>query len=311
MKLHVLSGLCLIMTQTGQAQELFLANFEQQSVYNSLYYDLDDPNSPHSLVNNPDEPLLNFSGQGNNLGYSAFYVPYDDPSTGLSDGDNVGITDDTGITGAWSEGNQGYVLSDIDGNFILNFSEIQLNQSTETTVSCSLFIRESTYEGDGTQNASNSDRIAIYVVDPSNGSKIDLINTEGHDIDDLDIEGRWLRLTAQITGFERAKLVVEARNNASNEAFYIDDIRFEGQLNITDIKNKQSAVVPNPIDQNFSLIRRPSALKEIYIQNIFGRIVWRGDIHQNSWSVPHLNSGLYFLNIADRDLTWTQKIIKK
>ena len=201
MKLHVLSGLCLIMTQTGQAQELFLANFEQQSVYNSLYYDLDDPNSPHSLVNNPDEPLLNFSGQGNNLGYSAFYVPYDDPSTGLSDGDHVGITDDTGITGAWSEGNQGYVLSDIDGNFILNFSEIQLNQSAETTVSCSLFIRESTYEGDGTQNASNSDRIAIYVVDPSNGSKIDLINTEGHDIDDLDIEGRWLRLTAQITGF--------------------------------------------------------------------------------------------------------------
>ena len=311
MKLHVLSGLCLIMTQTGQAQELFLANFEQQSVYNSLYYDLDDPNSPHSLVNNPDEPLLNFSGQGNNLGYSAFYVPYDDPSTGLSDGDHVGITDDTGITGAWSEGNQGYVLSDIDGNFILNFSEIQLNQSTETTVSCSLFIRESTYEGDGTQNASNSDRIAIYVVDPSNGSKIDLINTEGPDIDDLDIEGRWLRLTAHIIGFERAKLVVEARNNASNEAFYIDDIRFEGQLNITDIKNKQSAVVPNPIDQNFSLIRRPSALKEIYIQNIFGRIVWRGDIHQNSWSVPHLNSGLYFLNIADRDLTWTQQIIKK
>lgn len=311
MKLHVLSGLCLIMTQAGQTQELFIANFEQQSVHNSLYYDLEDPSVAHVLTNNPNEPILNFRGQDNNLGYTAFYVPYDDPSTGLSDGDHVGITDDTAIIGAWSEGNQGYILSDIDGNFILNFSEVLLNQWAETTVSCSLFIRESTYEGDGTQNASNSDRIAIYVIDPSDGSKVDLIDTAGNDIDDLDIEGRWLRLTAQISGFNRGQLVVEARNNASNEAFYIDDIRFEEQLNISDLKTSQSLVVPNPIDHDFSLIMRPSDLKEIFIQNIFGRIIWRGDINQNSWSVPHLNSGLYFLNIADRDLTWTQKIIKK
>lgn len=299
------------MTQAGQTQELFIANFEQQSVHNSLYYDLEDPSVAHVLANNPNEPILNFRGQDNNLGYTAFYVPYDDPSTGLSDGDHVGVTDDTAIIGAWSEGNQGYILSDIDGNFILNFSEVLLNQWAETTVSCSLFIRESTYEGDGTQNASNSDRIAIYVIDPSDGSKIDLIDTAGNDIDDLDIEGRWLRLTAQISGFNRAQLVVEARNNASNEAFYIDDIRFEAQLNISDLKTSQSVVIPNPIDHDFSLIMRPSDLKEIFIQNIFGRIIWRGDINQNSWSVPHLNSGLYFLNIADRDLTWTQKIIKK
>lgn len=311
MKKHVLSGLCLIMAPLGQAQELFSADFEQQTVYSSLYYDLEDPNSAHPLINNFEQPILNIDPNSHQLGYWAFYTPYDDPSNGLSDGDQVGITDDTTTTGSFYEGNQGYVLSDIDGNFTLTFSEIALEESTQTSVSCSLFIKESTYEGDGTQNAANSDRIAIYVLNPQNGEKIDLIDTTGNDIDDLDIEGRWLNLSAEITGFNRAQLIVEARNNASNEAFYLDDIRFEVQLGSGQHHWSECAVAPNPIDHNFSLSIRPAQLKEIYIQNVFGRVVWRGDTSQKYWAVGHLNSGLYFLNVTQQDKTWTQKIIKK
>lgn len=40
MKQHVLSGLCLIMTHLGPAQEVFIANFEQLPTYNNLYHDL-------------------------------------------------------------------------------------------------------------------------------------------------------------------------------------------------------------------------------------------------------------------------------
>jgi len=311
MKKHVLSGLCLIMAVAGQAQELFIADFEQQPIYNSLYFDLEDPNLAHPLINNSDQPILNVAPDANHLGYSAYYTPYDDPSTGLSDGDQVGITDDTATVGTFYEGTQGYVLSDIDGNFTLNFTEVPLQQWTQAMVSCSLFIKESIYEGDGTQNTASSDRIAIYVSNPDKGAKIDLLDTTGHDIDALDIEGRWLNLSAQIPGFDRAQLVIEARNNASNEAFYIDDIRFEGQLSVSDFSETQSVAIPNPMEHNFSLLRRPARLKEIYIQNIFGRIVWRGVTRQNTWEVTELNSGLYFLNIAQDHKTWTQKIIKK
>ncbi len=75
--------------------------------------------------------------------------------------------------------------------------------------------------------------------------------------------------------------------------------------------NPALVAAPNPVDQYFSLARRPSDLKEIYIQNIFGRIVWRGDTSQNAWNVGHLNSGLYFLNIERQEKNWSQKIIKK
>ncbi len=311
MKQHVMTGFCLIVIHLAQAQELFIANFEAQPTYSSLYHDLEDPNTPHPLINNFEEPILNVDSNNNQLGYQAFYTPYDDPSNGLSDGDQVGITDDIATVGSFYEGSQGYVMSDIDGNFTLNFAEVSLSEWSEVIVSCQVFIKESTYEGDGTQNASNSDRLAIYVTNPINGDKIDLLDTTGSDIDDLNIEGRWLSLSASIPEFDSAQLVVEARNNASSEAFYIDHVQFQGQLGARDHLQHQTAVIPNPIDYNFSLTRRPSALKEIYIQNIFGRIVWRGDVTQESWGIAHLNSGLYFLNVADSDNFSTQKIIKK
>ncbi len=311
MKHLVLSGFSILITVTGLSQGLFIANFEQQQTYTSLYHDLDDPNHPHPLLNNNQEPILNVVGVNNNLGFSAYYLPYDDPGTGLSDGDEVGVTNDTTTVGAFYEGNQGYVLSDIDGNYILTFSEVSLNPSGQNMVSCSLFIKESTYEGDGTQNIANSDRIAIYVINPTDGSKIDLIDTTGSDIDDLNIEGQWLTFSAEIPEFEQAQLVVEARNNASNEAFYIDDIRFDSTMSIFNHEASISAVVPNPINQSFGLTKRPSDLKEIYIQNIFGRIIWRGDANQNEWAIPELNSGLYFLNLTNKNRIYTQKIIKQ
>jgi hypothetical protein len=82
-------------------------------------------------------------------------------------------------------------------------------------------------------------------------------------------------------------------------------------LSVPNNFNPALVAAPNPIDQYFSLARRPSDLKEIYIQNIFGRIVWRGDTRQNAWTVGHLTSGLYFLNIKGQENIWIQKIIKK
>ena len=104
--------------------------------------------------------------------------------------------------------------------------------------------------------------------------------------------------------------MIEARNNASDEAFFIDNIKFEGQLGLTGPNHSNSRVVPNPVTTNFSISSRPFDLRAIYIKNIFGRTVWRGSSEHSAWEISHLNSGLYFLNIERDNSTWTQKIIK-
>ena len=175
------------------------------------------------------------------------------------------------MVGAFSQGNQGYIMSDIDGNFILTFSEVDLNGMDQITVSCDAFINQTSYEGDGVNNASNSDRIAIYIINPETGDRIDLINSTGQDINDLNIAG---------------------------------------QLGLTGPNHSNSRVVPNPVTTNFSISSRPFDLRAIYIKNIFGRTVWRGSSEHSAWEISHLNSGLYFLNIERDNSTWTQKIIK-
>ena len=96
----------------------------------------------------------------------------------------------------------------------------------------------------------------------------------------------------------------------SDEAFFIDNIKFEGQLGLTGPNHSNSRVVPNPVTTNFSISSRPFDLRAIYIKNIFGRTVWRGSSEHSAWEISHLNSGLYFLNIERDNSTWTQKIIK-
>ena len=311
MRIQILSSICLLTLNLNSfSQALFHANFEEHPVTSALYYDTEDPSLPHPLTNNPDQPLLNVDALGPALGYQASYIPYDQDSTGFGDGDHVGITDSQNMVGAFSQGNQGYIMSDIDVNFILTFSEVDLNGMDQITVSCDAFINQASYEGDGVNNASNSDRIAIYIINPETGDRIDLINSTGQDINDLNIEGRWLNLSANLSGFNRAQLVIEARNNASDEAFFIDNIKFEGQLGLTGPNHSNSRVVPNPVTTNFSISSRPFDLRAIYIKNIFGRTVWRGSSEHSAWEISHLNSGLYFLNIERDNSTWTQKIIK-
>src|SRR5690606_8051694 len=67
-------------------------SFEDPEAISGKYFDLGNPSTAHPLVNNPGEPILNYVSTGNELGFSAFYVPYDTPDVGLTDGDFVGVT---------------------------------------------------------------------------------------------------------------------------------------------------------------------------------------------------------------------------
>ncbi|HBY68280.1 MAG TPA: hypothetical protein DEG69_11300, partial [Flavobacteriaceae bacterium] len=174
-------------------------------------------NVAHDLINNPDEPIVNYTSTGGELGFNARYEPYDTPGDGLTDGDFVGVTDIQPTNdNPYPDGDQGYQISDSDGNFILEFDQVDLTGVTDPTVSIDYFIVESGYEGDGTVNESSSDRLRIYVKDLTNGSELDILNTTGSDINDLGIEGSWITGSAPVLSNTTVQLVIEARVNASS-----------------------------------------------------------------------------------------------
>ena len=97
-------------------------SFEEPAVFSIEYTDTDDANVAHDLINNPDEPIVNYTSTGGELGFNARYEPYDTPGDGLTDGDFVGVTDFTPTNNdPYPDGDQGYQISDSDGNFILEF----------------------------------------------------------------------------------------------------------------------------------------------------------------------------------------------
>ena len=87
------------------------------------------------------------------------------------------------------------VLSDVDGNFILEFDPVI---ATSPTISIDYYVSETGYEGDGTSNTSGSDRLRIYLKDLGNNMEYDLLNTTGNDINDLGIEGSWTTVSFSI-----------------------------------------------------------------------------------------------------------------
>ena len=137
---------------------------------------------------------------------------------GLSDGDFVGVTDFTGTVGAFTDGVQGYQISDPDGLYRLRFDEIDLSSTGAVLVSLDIFVQSTGWESD--------DAVSVYVI-TDQGEQI-LLDTTGLDIDDLGIEGDWLSLEIELDAdVNTAQLVVELDANSASEALYIDNILIE------------------------------------------------------------------------------------
>ena len=204
-------------------------SFEEPAAVGGSYTDTGDAAVAHDLVNNAGEPLVDYVAAATELGFDAVYEPYDTPGSGLTDGDFVGVTDFTGGVGAYTDGTQGYQISDSDGNMITTFDLVDMGGFTNNEVSLDLFINSTGYEGDGTVNESGSDRIRVYVVDMTDGTEYDLLDTTGSDINDLAIEGAWQNLSVSLPDDAQAELVFEVRTNSSSEAVYMDNVVFTGE----------------------------------------------------------------------------------
>ena len=203
------------------AQEF--TSFEEPELFSGLYTDTGDQNVAHDLINNQDEPIVNYGTSGDELGFMARYVPYDTPGDGLTDGDEVGVNDNPPSGDhPYTDGSQGYQVSDVDGNFILEFEPI-ISYSTGPSLSIDYYIAETGYEGDGTVNESGSDRVRIYVRYIEEDEEYDILDTTGSNINDLGIEGQWITGNVELPAFIAEPLtfqfVIEVRCNSSSEAF--------------------------------------------------------------------------------------------
>ena len=213
---------CFIVFINPSAHAAIIAftSFEDPAAVPGRYKDTGNPSVDHDLVNNPGQPLVDFTATGNELGFNADYLNTRN-GTGLTEGtgDLVGVTNFDNLTGPFPDGNNAYQISDPDGTMRVTTDAVSLVGFTNTTVSIDLFVAFTGYEPD--------DAIRIYAT--GDGGEVDLLNTTGSDINDLNIEGRFITYTGNLNGFTVASLVFQFEADSDNEQIFVDNIRFEGE----------------------------------------------------------------------------------
>ena len=288
--------------------QINFTSFEEPPVFSIEYTDTGDPSIPHDLINNPNEPLVDHTATGAEIGFNARYEPYDTPGDGLTDGDLVGVTDQAPSL-PFPDGQQGYEISDVDGNFILEFDPVETNSPT---ILIDYFISETGYEGDGTLNTSGSDRLRIYVKDLDSNIEYDLLDTTGNDINDLGIEGNWntASITIEDSPNINIQIIIEARTNSGAEAFYFDNIAIEQLINIPEFEDYSFLIYPNPTSGKYvNIISETKGELEISIYNVLGEKVINEIPETPQLEISNLNSGIYLLHIIQGSNSVTKKLI--
>ena len=125
---------------------------------------------------------------------------------GLSDGDFFGVTSYTGAVGAFTDGAQGYQMSDVDGTATMFFGAVE----GTTSISFDMFVASTGWE-------------AADFIEISFGGEV-VFSTAGLDIDDLGIEGEWQNMVFEGQG----ELSISFASNSGSEAMYLDNMNWYG-----------------------------------------------------------------------------------
>lgn len=220
--LTIMTLLAVGLTSTVQAASVVIGrtSFEEPPSISPPYIDLGSAAVDHPLVNNAGQPILNYTSVGGELGFSAFYFNTRN-DVGLTDGDTVGVTSSLSLVGSYPDGVHGFRISDADGKMTVTLDPVNLTAVSSPMVSVQYFLNDTTWE------TSPADVLRIWVV-VDGGLAIDLLNTAGSDIDNLNIEGSWFTLQSSLTGYTTATLKFELDSNAEDEALWIDNVLFQG-----------------------------------------------------------------------------------
>lgn len=186
-----------------------------------------DPNSTtaHALVNNPGQQTVMFTTAGGELGFSSFFTPDGNGGSGLSDGDFIGVSNFTGDVGAFTDGTQGYQLHDPDGLVTVTLDTVDLSTQGPASICADIFVPQTNWE-----TSNPLDRLRVWVE--TNAGDIDLVNSNGSDVDNvtvdgLPLEGVWHTLSADLSSVDSATLKFELASNSAAEELIVDNVTFQ------------------------------------------------------------------------------------
>lgn len=303
-------------------------SFEEPETFSGRYTDLGDANTAHELLNNAGEPLVSYTSVGNELGFTAYYEPYDTPGVGLTDGDFVGVMDFTPTaTLGYTDGDKGYQMNDLDGNMIVKFDEVDLTGVSNPSVSIDFLLSinkdnpvNGNYEGEGTENTEDHDRLRIYIKDLTNNNEIDLFNSTGTDLDEFvpfdEQEGvyllEWQTAQANLLPNTQVQLVIEGRTNASAENFWFDNIVFDGAMSTNDQSTNLFSVYPNPASNGYvNISSKISGEKNVSIFDVLGKEIIKTKMLGETLNISALSRGIYILKVEQGKTSTTVKLVVK
>ena len=302
-------------------------SFEEPSIFSGKYTDTGDPNVAHNLINNTNEPIVNYVNTGGELGFQASYIPYDTPGAGSTDSDFVGVTKTKPSTTVfYTDGANGYRMNDTDGNYILKFDPVDLTGVSSPAVSLDFLLSinsdatKGNYEGDGSINEAGHDRLRIYAKDITNNLEIDLFDSTGTDLDEFvpfdpgsgKYKLEWQNAMANLSANTIVQLVIDGRNNATSESFWFDNVEFLGTMGVDNLSSGQFAIYPNPATNGYvNITSKINGPKNITIFDVLGSQVLKSILNGERLDISTLNSGVYILKIEQGKVATTKKLIIK
>jgi len=311
--MKIITFLVMLLISVNSFAQNESTSFEEPEAIDGNYIDTGDATMSHDLIDNVGEPFVNYTATGEELGFSAFYVPYDNPGIGLTDGDSVGVTSFApGSDHPFPDGLHGYKISDVDGNFILEFDEFELT-GMDAEIFINYFIADTGFEGDGTENTSGSDRVRIYLKNLTDNTEQDILNSTGKNINDLGLQGTWQEGNVSLSDIGSFyQLIIEVRCNASTETFFFDNIQFVGILGLGNNSQETFSIYPNPASNGYVHITSFfSGVKTVSVYDILGKKVMTASIPSSILNISELKSGVYTLKIIQNEISSTKKLVIK
>ena len=191
-------------------------SFEDPFTISSVKYtDTGDDSVDRYLWNNLNQPHVSHNqSSGTEMGFSLYYES--NGGVGLTDGDYFGTVNYTGTVGNFTDGNNGYQMSDVDG-----VTTLILDSVNAEYVNFDMFLQDTSYE---------TSTPIDYLVILFNGtnSQVQILNTTGYDIDG-DFQsylGNWTSVVTDISSAGAGTLEVTFSTNAATESLFLDNIEF-------------------------------------------------------------------------------------
>ena len=186
------------------------------------YTDTGSDSVSRYLWNNANEPhIAHNQTNGTEMGFTLYYTSTG--GVGLTDGDYFGTINYTGTVGNFTDGNNGYQMSDVDG-----IATLALDDITAEVMTFDFFLQDTGYE-----TSNPVDYLVIRFVGAN--SDIEIINTTGYDIDTDNSSwlDTWTTMTVMIGAAGHGHLEVEFSSNSAMEALYLDNIQFTSTVVLT------------------------------------------------------------------------------